>query len=60
MHASECNEEEAECWMLETIVEFVAEWLVSIDETSKDGRTLYRRYGYAPWGEEATQRAPFR
>ena len=59
MCASERDEEAADQWMAETNAEFVAEQLVSIDETSKDGRTLYRRYGYAPKGCEAVQRAPF-
>ena len=38
--------------MIETNGEFVAEQLVSIDETSKDGRTFYRRYSYALHGQE--------
>jgi hypothetical protein len=59
MHAAERNEEEAEAWMMETNSEFVAEQLVSVDETSKDGRTMWRRYGYAPIGQEAVQHAPF-
>jgi len=59
MHAAERNEEEAEAWMMETNSEFIAEQLVSVDETSKDGRTMWRRYGYAPIGQEAIQHAPF-
>ena len=59
MRASERDEEAAEHWMMQTNAEFVAEQLISIDETSKDGRTLYRRYGYAPRGEAAIQTAPF-
>jgi len=58
MCAAERNEE-AEAWMMETNSEFVAEQLVSVDETSKDGRTMWRRYGYAPIGQEAIQHAPF-
>lgn len=59
MRAAERDEEAAVQWMIETNEEFIAEQLVSIDETSKDGRTLYRRYGYAPHGQEAIQKAPF-
>jgi len=58
MHAAEHNEE-AEAWMMEKNSEFIAEQLVSVDETSKDGRTMWRRYGYAPIGQEAIQHAPF-
>jgi hypothetical protein len=58
MCAAEHNEE-AEAWMMETNLEFVAEQLVSVNETSKDGRTMWRRYGYAPIGQEAVQHAPF-
>jgi len=59
MRAAERNEEEAEAWMIAANTEFVAEQLVSVDETSKDGRTMWRRYGYAPVGQDAIQYAPF-
>lgn len=59
MRAAERDEEEAEAWMIGANNEFVAEQLVSVDETSKDGRTMWRRYGYAPVGQDAIQYAPF-
>jgi transposase len=38
---------------------WVAEQLVFVDETSKDDRTIYRHYGRAPSGTQATVRQPF-
>ena len=59
MRAAEQDEEAAEQWMIETNGKFGAEQLVSVDETSKDGRIFYRGYGYALHGQEAIQKAPF-
>jgi len=59
MHAAERDEEGAVAWMIEANTEFVAEQLVSVDETSKDGRMMWRKYGYAPVGQDAIQYAPF-
>ena len=39
---------------------WVADQLVFVDETSKDDRTMYRRYGRAPTGSQATVREPFK
>ncbi|CCA76208.1 related to transposase, putative-Phytophthora infestans [Serendipita indica DSM 11827] len=38
---------------------FTADQLVSVDESSKDGRTLYRRYGWSPRGETAHRTVDF-
>jgi hypothetical protein len=39
--------------MYDVISMYTADQLVVLDESSKDGRTLIRRYGRAPAGEKA-------
>ncbi len=41
------DEEEILAWKEDTAQMFTADQFISIDESSKDGRTLYRKYG---WG----------
>lgn len=38
---------------------FTVDQLVSVDESSKDGRTLYRRYGWSPRDETAHRTVDF-
>ena len=38
---------------------FVAEQLVFVDESSKDERTIFRRWGRAPQGQRAVSNASF-
>ena len=40
-------------------LEFVFKQPVPVNETNKDVRAMYQRYGHAPIGREAIQHAPF-
>jgi transposase len=51
LRASQRDEEEIERWKMEVLPRYSAEQLVSVDESSKDGRTLYRKFGWALKGE---------
>ena len=44
--------------MLDVLATYTAEQLVVLDESSKDGRTLIRRYGRAVTGSRASAMAP--
>ena len=57
--AAERDEELRREWMQEIKEEFVAEQMVFVDESSKDEQTIYRRFGCAPKGQDATIRAKF-
>lgn len=57
--AIERDEELRQEWMEEIQSEFVAEQMVFVDESSKDERTIYRRFGRAPKGQDATVSAKF-
>lgn len=57
--ACERDEELRREWMEEIQTEFVAEQMVFVDESSKDERTIYRRFGRAPKGQAATVKAKF-
>jgi hypothetical protein len=46
-------------WMAEMKEQFVAEQLVFVDESSKDDRTIFRRWGRAPEGRQAEHPANF-
>ena len=39
-------------WLLEFTTLYTADQLVVLDESSKDGRTIIRKYGRAPSGED--------
>jgi transposase len=45
-------------WLLETTTLYTAEQLVVLDETSKDNRTIIRKYGQAPSGEDPFVEVP--
>jgi hypothetical protein len=40
-------------WMYDFLATYSAEQMVVLDESSKDSRTLIRKYGRAPSGEDA-------
>ena len=40
-------------WMYDFLATYSAEQMVVLDESSKDGKTLIRRYGRAQSGEDA-------
>lgn len=45
-------------WLLEITTLYTADQLVVLDETSKDNRTICRRYGRAPRGEDPVVEVP--
>ena len=51
--AAERDHELRAAWMRDVLSTFTADQLVVLDESSKDGRTLIRRYGRAAAGEDA-------
>ena len=57
-NAAERDHELRAAWMYDVLATFTAEQFVVLDESSKDGRTLYRRYGRAPAGCRASATAP--
>lgn len=59
-NAAERDHELRAAWMYDVLATYTAEhWqFVVLDESSKDGRTLYRRYGRAPAGCRASATAP--
>lgn len=57
--AAERDEELRREWMEEVQTEFVAEQMVFVDESSKDERTIYRRFGRATKGQDASVKAKF-
>lgn len=57
--ALERDEELRREWMEEIQSEFVAAQMVFVDESSKDDRTIYRRFGRAPRGMKAATGAKF-
>ncbi|KAL4258543.1 Transposase IS630-like protein [Pleurotus pulmonarius] len=57
--AAERNDEARAEWKAKVNAHYVAEQIVVVDESSKDERTLYRRYGRAPVGQRADLAAPF-
>jgi hypothetical protein len=38
-------------WMNEVLMHYTADQMVLLDESSKDGHTLFHQYGHAPIGE---------
>jgi transposase len=38
-------------WLEDTLLRYTADEMVFLDESSKDGRTVFRKYGRAPQGE---------
>jgi transposase len=40
-------------WLEDTLLRYTADEMVFLDESSKDGRTVFRKYGRAPQGERA-------
>lgn len=57
-YAAERDEEERQQWWADFKAHFTADQIICLDESSKDGRTLYRKYGRAPAGERPTEVAP--
>jgi transposase len=57
--AVERDKEGRRQWMEAIRAEFVAEQMVFVDESSKDDRTIFRRWGRAPSGKPATIEANF-
>ena len=53
--AAERDEDLRTAWRQDITVNFSADQLVFIDESSKDGRTIFRKYGRAAAGQPATQ-----
>ena len=56
--AAERDHELRATWMHDVLATYTAEQFVVLDESSKDGRTLYRRYGRALVGSRASATAP--
>ena len=56
-NAAERDHELRAAWMYDVLATFTAEQFVVLNESSKDGRTLYRRYGRAPAGCRASSSA---
>ena len=56
--ATEHDHELRATWMLDVLAMYMAEQLVVLDKSSKDGRTLIRRYGRAVAGSRASAMAP--
>lgn len=54
-HAAERNELTRQQWKYDITSRFMASQLVFADESSKDNRTVLRRYGRAPAGERAVE-----
>ncbi|KAJ8508493.1 hypothetical protein ONZ45_g9242 [Pleurotus djamor] len=57
--ASERDNEYRSEWKAEVNNHYVGRQIVVVDESSKDERTLFRRYGHAPKGQRAATSAPF-
>jgi transposase len=49
--AAERDDAYRAAWMHDVLTHYTAEQLVFLDESSKDGHTLFRQYGRAPIGE---------
>ena len=56
--AAERDHELRAAWMMDVLATYTAEQFVVLDESSKDGRTLFRRYGRALAGSRASAMAP--
>ena len=56
--AAERDHELRATWMHDVLATYMAEQLVVLDESSKDGRTFFRRYGRAVAGSRASAMAP--
>lgn len=57
--ASERDEKAREDWRVFMVDNLLASMVVTVDETSKDDRTIFRRYGRAPKGSRAEIEANF-
>lgn len=57
--AAERDEEQRQKWREQIQAHLAAEMVVTVDESSKDGRTLCRVYGRAPKGQRAYVSEPF-
>jgi len=53
--ASQQDQEARQAWRDDITANFSHEQFVFIDESSKDGRTLYRRSGHALHGKRPTE-----
>lgn len=56
--AAERDHELRATWMHDVLATYTADQFVVLDESSKDGRTLFRRYGRAIAGSRASAAAP--
>jgi transposase len=56
--AAERDHELRAAWMHDFLATYTAEQLIVLDESSKDGRTFFRRYGRAVAGSRASAMAP--
>jgi transposase len=56
--AAERDHELRAAWMYDVLATYTAEQFVVLDESSKDGRTLFRRYGRAVAGSRASAVVP--
>jgi hypothetical protein len=57
--AAERDDDQREEWMEDMRMHHIGRQLVMVDEMSKDDRTIYCHYGYAPTGCCATVHANF-
>jgi transposase len=57
--ANEKDEVAKAAWLYDTLSHFTAEQMVFLDESSKDNRTLVRKYGRAPSGARAVELSSF-
>lgn len=57
--AAERDKELHLAWRRDIATHFTADMLIFLDESSKDGWTIFRKYGCAALGECATQTASF-
>ena len=57
--AAQHVEEVRALWREDVVTNFSCEQLVFLDESSKDGKTFFRKYGCAMRGEQPTEQVPF-
>jgi transposase len=56
--AAEQDNQAREGWLHDVLMNFAADQLIFLDESSKDNRTVFRRYGCAMAGERAIEVVP--
>jgi hypothetical protein len=59
LRAIQRDEEEILAWKVDTAQMYTADQLISIDESSKDGRTLYRKHGWGMKGQTPVRTVDF-